>query len=202
MYSIVNSNFPYFVRYNPTLGLSKVYCNCKRFRIKKLKWKKKRFTATVRSKVGPTGKREQETLSMSLPSFCWTFIAFSVPQSIHNRYGLLWRGISPSQGRYLHTEQHKHIINTDIHALSGIRTHNRSVRAREHSSWLRTRGHCDRRETVQLVRISPFASTSNIDFALSTPNTIQLVRGFFYWTRSKLNELTDPESYYFHGNVN
>jgi hypothetical protein len=32
--------------------------------------------------------------------------------------GLLGRGISPSQGRYLHTEQ-----NNRIHALSGIRTH-------------------------------------------------------------------------------
>jgi hypothetical protein len=33
--------------------------------------------------------------------------------------GLLRRGISPSQGRYLHTEQHKHRINahTYIHAF-------------------------------------------------------------------------------------
>jgi hypothetical protein len=39
--------------------------------------------------------------------------------------------ISPSQGRYLHTGQHKHRINAqgDIHALSGIRTHDPSVRA-------------------------------------------------------------------------
>jgi hypothetical protein len=29
--------------------------------------------------------------------------------------GLLARGISPSQGRYLHTEQHKHIINAHRH---------------------------------------------------------------------------------------
>jgi hypothetical protein len=38
--------------------------------------------------------------------------------------GLFGRGISPSQGRYLQTGQHKHRINahTDIHALSGIRT--------------------------------------------------------------------------------
>jgi hypothetical protein len=35
--------------------------------------------------------------------------------------GLLGREISPSQGRYLHTEQHKHRINnTDIHASSGF----------------------------------------------------------------------------------
>jgi hypothetical protein len=39
---------------------------------------------------------------------------------------LLGRMFSPSQGRYLHTRQHKHRINvhtSDIHALSGIRTH-------------------------------------------------------------------------------
>jgi hypothetical protein len=37
--------------------------------------------------------------------------------------GLLGRGISTSQGRYLHTEQHKHWINAhnaDIHVLSGV----------------------------------------------------------------------------------
>jgi hypothetical protein len=58
-----------------------------------------------------------------------------------------WTGISPSQGFYLHTEQHNHRTNahnTDIHALSGIRTHDSSVRASEDSSCLRWHGHCDR----------------------------------------------------------
>jgi hypothetical protein len=60
--------------------------------------------------------------------------------------GLLGRVISPSQGLYLHTGQHKHRINvyTNIHALIGIRTHDPSVRASEDSSCLRPRGHCDR----------------------------------------------------------
>jgi hypothetical protein len=60
--------------------------------------------------------------------------------------GLLGRVISPSQGRYPHTEQHKHRINahTDIHALSGIRTHDPSVRASEDSSYLRPGDSCDR----------------------------------------------------------
>jgi hypothetical protein len=61
--------------------------------------------------------------------------------------GVLGRGISPSQGLYLHTEQHKQRINshnTDIHALSGIRTHNPSIRESEDSLRLRPRGHCDR----------------------------------------------------------
>jgi hypothetical protein len=44
--------------------------------------------------------------------------------------GLLGRGISPSQ--------------TNIHALSGIRTHDPSVRASEDSSCLRPRDHYDR----------------------------------------------------------
>jgi hypothetical protein len=72
---------------------------------------------------------------------------YSYTQSV----GLLGRGISPSQGRYIHTEQHKHRINahnTDIHALSGIRTHNPSVRASEDSSCLRPRSHCDWRPAI------------------------------------------------------
>jgi hypothetical protein len=59
--------------------------------------------------------------------------------------GLLGRGISPSQGRYLHTGQHKpEYTHRYIHFSSGIRTHYPSVRAREDSSCLRPRGHCDR----------------------------------------------------------
>jgi hypothetical protein len=56
----------------------------------------------------------------------------------------LGRGISPSQGRYLHTEQHKHRI---IHASRGIRTRDPRVRAGEDGSCLRPGGHCNRRET-------------------------------------------------------
>jgi hypothetical protein len=59
--------------------------------------------------------------------------------------GILGRVISPSQGRYLHSGQHKHRIyaQTNIHVLSGIRTHDRSVRASEDSSCFRPRGHCN-----------------------------------------------------------
>jgi hypothetical protein len=54
--------------------------------------------------------------------------------------GLLGRGIRPSQGRYLHRTQ----TQTDIQALSGIWTHDPSVRVSEDCSCLRPRGHCDR----------------------------------------------------------
>jgi hypothetical protein len=59
---------------------------------------------------------------------------------------LLGRVISPSQGRYVHAGQHKHRINThtNIHASSGIRTHDRSLGTSGNSSCLRARGHCDR----------------------------------------------------------
>jgi hypothetical protein len=80
-------------------------------------------------------------------SFCWALAAFSVSWSCTQSVGPLGRGISRSQGLYLHTGQHKHRIsayNTDIHALSEIRTHDPSVRASKDSSCLRPRGHCDR----------------------------------------------------------
>jgi hypothetical protein len=50
---------------------------------------------------------------------------FFLTQSV----GLLRRGISTSQGFYLHSVQHKQRLNThtDINALSGIRTHDPSV---------------------------------------------------------------------------
>jgi hypothetical protein len=68
------------------------------------------------------------------------------PQTV----GLLGRVISPAQGPYLHTGQHKQRIkaHTDIHALIGIRTRDPSILASEDSSCLRPRGHCERRLLV------------------------------------------------------
>jgi hypothetical protein len=76
--------------------------------------------------------------------------AFSVSWSYTQSIGLFGRGISPSQGHYLHTEQHTYRINahnTDIHALSEIRTHDHSVRVDEESSYLRPSGDCDQHIT-------------------------------------------------------
>jgi hypothetical protein len=77
----------------------------------------------------------------------WGLAAFSVSWPYTQSVGLLGRGISLSQGLYLHTIQHKHRINahnTDTHSLSGIRTHDPSVQANEDCPCLRPRGHCDR----------------------------------------------------------
>jgi hypothetical protein len=69
--------------------------------------------------------------------------------------GVHGRGMIPSQGRYLHTEQQKHRITyTDIHASTGIRTYDPSVRAVEDGSCFRLRGHCGR----NLLRVAPFSN--------------------------------------------
>jgi hypothetical protein len=82
--------------------------------------------------------------------------------------GLLWRVISPSQGCYLHTGQHKHRINahTDIHALNMIRIHDPSIQASEDSSCLRPRGHCVRRSRVIPTEIK------NYLFCVATMHTV------------------------------
>jgi hypothetical protein len=68
------------------------------------------------------------------PDLC--FFSFTIISQI---VGLLGRGISSSQGLYLNTgkqKQNKHIHTPNIHALSGIRTHDPSVRTSEDSSCL------------------------------------------------------------------
>jgi hypothetical protein len=70
-------------------------------------------------------------------ALCWALAAFSLSWSYSQSVELLGWGISPSQGLY--TEQHKQRINahnTDIHALSGIRAHDPSVRASDDGSCL------------------------------------------------------------------
>jgi hypothetical protein len=72
-------------------------------------------------------------MSVSLQPFVdlGRFFSFLIyTQSI----GLLGRRTSPSQGRYLHSEQYKHRINADRHASSGIRNYDPSVRAGEGGS--------------------------------------------------------------------
>jgi hypothetical protein len=101
------------------------------------------------------------------------FFSFVIFFFFTQTVGLLERVISPSQGRYLHTRQHKHRINahTDIHALSRIRTHD-SVRASEDNSCLRPPGHCDRpvykyqlefTESVYCLSKHKYSQTSGVE---------------------------------------
>jgi hypothetical protein len=85
---------------------------------------------------------------MALPHLSgpWPLIQFRNP-FISQTVGLLGRVISPSQNLYLNTGQHKQdkrIHTPNINALSGVRTHDNSVRASEDSSRLRPRGYSDR----------------------------------------------------------
>jgi hypothetical protein len=76
-----------------------------------------------------------------------------------------WTGDQPIARPPLTHRKHKHRVNahnTDIHALSGIRTHNPSVQASKVSSCLRLHGHCDR-------NFFPF--TANIKHAWKFPFT-------------------------------
>jgi hypothetical protein len=83
-------------------------------------------------------------MALSAHSGPWPLIEFR--NHISQMVGLLGRGISPSQGRYLNTGQYKYKMNphSDIYAFSGIRTHDPSVRESEDGSYLRPRGCCDR----------------------------------------------------------
>jgi hypothetical protein len=76
---------------------------------------------------------------------CGHWLLFQFFNLYTQSVGPLGGGISPSQGRYPYTQEHKHRIKTHIHQASGgIRTQDPSVSAGEDSSCLRPRGHCDR----------------------------------------------------------
>jgi hypothetical protein len=84
---------------------------------------------------------------MALPAHSGPRHLIQIRNHVSQTVELLGRVISPSQGRYLNTGRHKQnkrIHTPNIHALSGIRTHDPRVRASEDSSCLRPRGYYDR----------------------------------------------------------
>jgi hypothetical protein len=99
-------------------------------------------------------------------ALCGPCPLFQFP-NLHTGCRTPWTMMSPSQGLYLYTGQHKHRINayTNILASSRIRTYDPSVRANEDSSCLRQLGYRDRR----LVRLpsSYFVSKTNVGFISS-----------------------------------
>jgi hypothetical protein len=79
---------------------------------------------------------------------CGLWLLFSRFLIYTRSVGLLGRGISPSQGRYLDTEQ----THMDINASNEIRTHDPSARMGEDGSFLIPRVHCDRQRFIDIVR--------------------------------------------------
>jgi hypothetical protein len=123
--------------------------------------------------------------------------------------GLLGRGISPTQGRYLHRTRETQNNRRHTHTLGGIRTHNPNVRAGEDISYLRPRGHCDRlkgmptargvpkRSPIQVlttpkVRIYDSLTHSWSRVPLEKPPIVQLLENFpaFYGTRRFITAFT------------
>jgi hypothetical protein len=64
-----------------------------------------------------------------------------------------WRGDQPlAMPLPIHRTTQTQNKHTDIHASSGIRTNDASVRAGEDGSCLRSRGHCDRYSSNYLIK--------------------------------------------------
>jgi hypothetical protein len=103
-------------------------------------------------------------------SFLFSFLYLK--QSVE----LLEREISPSQGHYL--------TQTDIHALSGIRTYDLSVWEDEHFSWLRPRGQYDRLVNSLITNSEAIFCTP-----LKEINNIPLHKHFAYKSTSTIINL-------------
>jgi hypothetical protein len=114
-------------------------------------------------------------------ALCWDWTAFSVSWSFTQSVRLLERGISPSQGRYLHTWQHKHRINTHKHSCLKWDSNPRSKCLSER----RQCGHCNRQ--LSKCNISNFWTNydkwTRILTEISSPNAR---------TRSWSRDLTCP----------
>jgi hypothetical protein len=75
-------------------------------------------------------------LCMALQSFIGPWAVFSVSWSFYTVTGLLGRLISQSQGRYLHSEQHKHRINANRHPCLEWDSNPRSQRSSERRKFM------------------------------------------------------------------
>jgi hypothetical protein len=92
--------------------------------------------------------------SMALQPFVWPWPLFQI-HNLFNIHGRTPRMSDKPVARPLPTHiKQKHRINaqTNIHALSGIRTNDPSIRENENNSRLRPRGHCDRR-SCKLINV-------------------------------------------------
>jgi hypothetical protein len=92
--------------------------------------------------------------------------------------GLLRWGISQPKGVYLHEQR---IEQTYIYALSRIRTHDPSVRANEDNSYLRPRGHCDRRTPLGACISKFIISHALLVFIFTNEKLIKVYTLHYYY---------------------
>jgi hypothetical protein len=111
---------------------------------------------------------------MTLQFFVGPWPLFQFLDLTHSRYDALERG-SARRKACTYTQNNTNRIkahNTDIHALSGIRTHYPSVRASEDSSCLRPRGFCYGRTTLWykpgMLPLHPLLSSVDLSFKEDT----------------------------------
>jgi hypothetical protein len=109
-------------------------------------------------------------------------------ESVGQLVGLFGRMIGPMQGLYLHrTTQHRK-TRTYIHASSGIRSHDPSVRAAEDSTCLRARGHWDRLKmyfrTIILICVQLGSSATNLQ-----NSTMLLLVEVVFWDTTSLHDM-------------
>jgi hypothetical protein len=139
----------------------------------------------------------------------WPLFSFLISSK---SIGLLGRVMSSSQGPCLNTGQHKHRINTythtpDIHALSGILTHDHSVRASEDDSCLKPLGCRDRHFTFYYLINYLRADRNNSGLILGRmrncfiPHRMQNRSVVPLWRRLDLSSelITSTQCRYFYG---
>jgi hypothetical protein len=101
-----------------------------------------------------TSKLKQRTFTTHAASSLslWLYSPSNLARFFSFFEGTPWTGDQPV-ARPLPTHRTTQTQNkrTDIHVLSGIRTHDSSVQASKDSSYLRPRGHCDRQAASYLT---------------------------------------------------
>jgi hypothetical protein len=121
--------------------------------------------------------------TMALPAHSGPRPLIQFRKQFSKMIGLLGRVISHSQGRYLNRTtqtQNKGIHTPNIHALSGIRTHDPSVRASGDSSCLNPAGYCDRLQKTVLFEMQerPRNNTKESVGNTRLPAGCEIVRQF------------------------
>jgi hypothetical protein len=115
---------------------------------------------------------------MALQPFVGPWQLFQSPNPIHSQLEHLDGELAHLKAAsYTQNNTNTEKTHTDIHALSGIRTHYPSVRASEESSCLRRRGHCHRPRTF----LNP-VQNGFICFSLK----INCIHKLKYWSSIKL----------------